>query len=226
MIRDFSREELQPTTSNDTELTLGLGTILGLAGGLVLLCVICFAAGYAVGHRAPANQDTSVLLSTPSPSASSVGTGTKPGAHGQPAASSTPIGDSEDQAMLPRQATTEAASDPASSNAAATPTGSHTDGQVQPALQSSTNPQSAPPLRVQPATTQTDGWMVQIAAVSRTEDADVLIGALRKRGYAVTARREIGDNLIHVQTGPFVNRNDANSMRQKLLSDGYNAIVQ
>jgi len=68
--------------------------------------------------------------------------------------------------------------------------------------------------------------MVQIAAVSRTEDADVLIGALRKRGYAVTARREIGDNLIHVQTGPFVNRNDANSMRQKLLSDGYNAIVQ
>jgi len=68
--------------------------------------------------------------------------------------------------------------------------------------------------------------MVQIAAVSRTEDADVLVGALKKRGYAVTARRELGDNLIHVQTGPFSSRIDANSMRQKLLNDGYNAIVQ
>ena len=68
--------------------------------------------------------------------------------------------------------------------------------------------------------------MVQIAAVSRTEDADVLLGALKKRGYTVTARRELGDNLIHVQTGPFTSRNDANAMRQKLLNDGYNAIVQ
>jgi cell division septation protein DedD len=49
---------------------------------------------------------------------------------------------------------------------------------------------------------------------------------LRKRGYSVTARRDVSDNLIHVQTGPFVNRNDANVMRQKLLNDGYNAIVQ
>jgi DedD protein len=70
------------------------------------------------------------------------------------------------------------------------------------------------------------GWMVQIAAVSRTEDADVLVNALKKRGYTVSARHEIGDNLIHVQTGPFVNRNDANAMRQKLLNDGYNAIIE
>jgi len=29
-----------------------------------------------------------------------------------------------------------------------------------------------------------------------------------------------------VQTGPFISRNDANAMRQRLLNDGYNAIVQ
>jgi cell division septation protein DedD len=68
--------------------------------------------------------------------------------------------------------------------------------------------------------------MVQIAQVSQAEDAEVLVNALRKRGYTVAARRELSDNLIHVQTGPFVNRNDANAMRQKLLNDGYNAIVQ
>jgi cell division septation protein DedD len=68
--------------------------------------------------------------------------------------------------------------------------------------------------------------MVQIAAVSHLDDAEVLVNALRKHGYAVTARREVSDNLIHVQTGPFTNRNDANAMRQKLLNDGYNASVQ
>ena len=68
--------------------------------------------------------------------------------------------------------------------------------------------------------------MVQIAAVSHQEDADVLVSALRKRGYAVNVRRQPADTLLHVQIGPFPNRNDAEVMRQKLLNDGYNAIVQ
>jgi cell division septation protein DedD len=68
--------------------------------------------------------------------------------------------------------------------------------------------------------------MVQIAAVSHAEDAEVLVGALRRRGYAVTARRESADGLIHVQVGPFNNRNDANIMCQRLLGDGYNASVR
>ena len=68
--------------------------------------------------------------------------------------------------------------------------------------------------------------MVQIAAVSHTEDSDVLVSALRKRGYAVTARREAADNLIHVRIGPFTSRDEANRWRQKLMNDGYNAIVQ
>jgi DedD protein len=73
---------------------------------------------------------------------------------------------------------------------------------------------------------QNQALMVQIAAVSHPEDADVLVGALRKRGYAVTARRDPMDGLLHVQIGPFANRSEAFAMRQKLLNDGYNAIVQ
>jgi cell division septation protein DedD len=68
--------------------------------------------------------------------------------------------------------------------------------------------------------------MVQIATVSHQEDADVLVGALRKRGYAVTVSLDAADSQLHVRIGPFSNRNDANAMRQKLLNDGYNAIVQ
>jgi len=68
--------------------------------------------------------------------------------------------------------------------------------------------------------------MVQIAAVSNQEDADVLAGALRKRGYAVTLLRDPYDSLIHVRIGPFSGSSEAEKWREKLLSDGYNAIVQ
>jgi cell division septation protein DedD len=68
--------------------------------------------------------------------------------------------------------------------------------------------------------------MVQVAAVSNQEDADVLTGALRKRGYPVSERRDAGDGMVHVRIGPFTTRDDANKWRLKLLNDGYNAIVQ
>jgi len=68
--------------------------------------------------------------------------------------------------------------------------------------------------------------MVQIAAVSNAADADVLLGALRKRGYSVGVRNQPGDALLHVQIGPFASRAEAIAMRQKLLGDGYNAILK
>lgn len=68
--------------------------------------------------------------------------------------------------------------------------------------------------------------MVQVAAVSDRNDAEVLLGALRKRGYPVTLAHLSSDNLMHVQVGPFSTRADAMATRQKLLSDGYNAIIR
>ena len=68
--------------------------------------------------------------------------------------------------------------------------------------------------------------MVQIAAVSRQEDADVLVTALRQRGYTVVVHNEPQDKLLHVQVGPFNDRAQATAMRQKLLADGYNAIIK
>jgi cell division septation protein DedD len=68
--------------------------------------------------------------------------------------------------------------------------------------------------------------MVQIAAVSDQADAQVLLSALHKRGYTVSLRHEPGDSLMHVQIGPFASKADASAMRQKLLNDGYNAILR
>ncbi len=70
------------------------------------------------------------------------------------------------------------------------------------------------------------GMMVQVAAVHNAEDAGVLSNALRKRGYPVNAQRDPGDGLIHVRVGPFASREEAYRWRDKLLGDGYNAMVQ
>lgn len=211
MIRDFTKEELEPAT-NDTELTLGAGAFLTIGGGLLLLCAVCFGLGYVVGHRGSTEPGVATALQAqdaPRPVSPS-GSGAKPGAATQ-------------AAQVQVQRTEDASSDVAGQGAA----------QIQQAALTSSSAQgtdslvhSALATQTQPAQSQVQGWMVQVAAVSHQEDAQVLVDALRKRGYEVTARREASDNLIHVQTGPFVNRNDANAMRQKLLNDGYNAIVQ
>lgn len=67
--------------------------------------------------------------------------------------------------------------------------------------------------------------MVQIAVLSHHDDADVLVSALHKRGYAVSLSQD-ADSQFHVRVGPFASLNEANAMRQKLLNDGYNAVVQ
>ena len=68
--------------------------------------------------------------------------------------------------------------------------------------------------------------MVQIAAVTRSEDANALASALRQRGYTVAVRSEPQDKLLHVQVGPFATRDAAKAMRAKLMADGYNAILK
>ena len=227
MIRDFSREELEPVPAkNDTELTLGAGTILGLGGGFLLVCAVCFALGYTAGRRTSSSQVPATVIPASNAEVSPASSNAKPGAHGSRTSAQSQGGTDTAPSGAAPTATLESAS-AESDSAAVKVSDAVPDRRIKPALGGS-NPLSSTDaeLRVEPATAQVQGWMVQIAAVSRAEDAEVLVGALRKRGYSVSARRELGDNLIHVQTGPFVNRNDANAMRQKLLGDGYNAIVQ
>ena len=68
--------------------------------------------------------------------------------------------------------------------------------------------------------------MVQVAAVSKHEDAEILVSALQKKQYPVFIANVPGDPLFHVQVGPFSDPKDAESMKNKLSSDGYNAIVK
>jgi DedD protein len=70
-------------------------------------------------------------------------------------------------------------------------------------------------------------YVVQIAAVSRQEDAEALVNALRKKDYPVFVISNVpGDKLFHVQIGPYAEMKDAEAMKAKLAGDGYNPIVK
>ena len=71
------------------------------------------------------------------------------------------------------------------------------------------------------------GYFVQVAAVSRQEDAESLVEALKKKQYpAFTANNSSADKFYHVQVGPYADLKEAEGMRTRLIADGYNPIVK
>ncbi|TMC55422.1 MAG: SPOR domain-containing protein, partial [Chloroflexi bacterium] len=70
-------------------------------------------------------------------------------------------------------------------------------------------------------------YFVQVAAVSKQEDAGALVDALKKKQYpAFIASTSSTDKLFHVQVGPFSDIKDAEIMRAHLISDGYSPILK
>jgi cell division septation protein DedD len=68
---------------------------------------------------------------------------------------------------------------------------------------------------------------VQVAAVSRQEDAESLVEALKKKQYpAFMANNPAADKFYRVQVGPYAELKEAEAMRARLISDGYNPIVK
>jgi len=82
--------------------------------------------------------------------------------------------------------------------------------------------QSTPQPPVPPGT----GYSVQVAAVSKQEDAEALVESLKGRQYSAFIVNPSPDKLFHVQVGPFADIKDAESARAKLVSDGYNPILK
>lgn len=228
-IADRHEEDSRGDHGEDRELTISSTTLLAVFFGLVLLCGLFFGLGYTLGRRTAS--DAGQLASTvPATTNLQPSTGAaKPSAASQPAAP--PVADSEaSQPAADTTASTASADTSADPSQAKTP---ETAPAPAPQVVKAALPQASPaPVSTAPvsapvaAAAAQAGIMVQIAAISNPADADVLVGALQKRGYSVATHRFPGDPLIHVQVGPFTNRADAIAMRQKLLSDGYNAILK
>jgi cell division septation protein DedD len=225
-----------PQPQLDADLTLGPAMLLGILLALLVTGALVFGAGYYIGRHGSQGMLEAVK---PAPDAQvPVQAGcvqAKPSASAQMDLAPDLDSAGADQAgNLPASGASSTNAAGSASNAAAATTSGALSSQLQvrPALDpAASSLQTAAslggamnetPAIPSPAVAP----VVQIAAVSHQEDADVLLNALRKRGYPVSARRELTDNLIHVRIGPFKTRDEANKWSQKLMNDGYNAIVQ
>ena len=288
IVEEEEKEGYSPGT--DTEITLGMKSLLGVFFGAVLVCGIFFGFGYSLGRS---SAHPGAAIATPSPAiavAPSTGSDTaRPSPTESPSAQSPAAGDSDLKTVVsddsaepsssvsgtqPSQSPTaktqpqyeyvptpdgparrpvgapnKSATKASGALAAATPapiyakpsaavvrqspdpaaTSSAVTPRSEPAALTATR--SASPTSSQYAATATGSdsaspTMVQIAAVTHQEDANILVSALKKRGYAVLVRTEPKDSLLHVQIGPFGSRDEARAMRARLLADGYNAILK
>ena len=101
-----------------------------------------------------------------------------------------------------------------------------------PATNTAQSQPSAPSVAARPAPEMTrpsaaGNFAVQVAAVSKEEDADALVNALRKKNYPVfVINGNAADKLFHVQVGPFASLADAEAMKSRLAGDGYNPILK
>jgi pilus assembly protein CpaC len=68
--------------------------------------------------------------------------------------------------------------------------------------------------------------MVQIMTLSHKEDVDAMVAALRRHGYDVAVTRDPRDSRVHLEVGPFKDKTEAEAMRQRLLTDGYDATIK
>src|SRR6185437_15396019 len=170
----------------DRELTLGPMTLALL--GLVFcgICALCFVWGYSVGHRAPAGIEAPQSASTRPSAAQILSNQPKPGAsdNGAQARTSAPPvvapSGSPDAGSSPSGNPAVSTATPAGSATGSLPTGGAVVQAALPAPAASGQPNTSSGT-VQPAFGANSPWMVQIAAVSHSEDADVLVSALRKR---------------------------------------------
>ncbi|HSY93903.1 MAG TPA: SPOR domain-containing protein [Candidatus Binatus sp.] len=198
-------------SSQDTEITLGTGKLLVLFFGLVGICALFFGLGYSLGRKSePAIAATSAAIS-PQPA-----TGTGKANSGSAAAQPMTFYKSVEQKDANPQLTgaSDAKTDaPAAATPAATPA---TPDQA--AAGNGGDP---------PMTLPTASYFVQVAAVTKQEDADSLVDALKKKQYpALVAAAVATDKLFRVQVGPFADVKDAEAMRTRLIADGYSPILK
>ncbi len=200
----------------NTEITLGTGRLLGLFFGLVALCAVFFLMGYSLGRSSAVPPGASA--------GNGAGTATASDAPPKPMAAQGIIPPKPDCATTAEGCPEAAVADTAAPADTTTAAGS-------PA--SAVNANAAPDMKAPLSPPEITGtplpagyYIVQVAAVSKQQDAEALVAALRKKQYAVFITTPGSDSLFHVQIGPFADPKEAESVRSRLIADGYNPILK
>lgn len=210
--------DLEQRDEQQSQPVSGLGPWLKIFFGAVILSAVFFALGYTFGRNS-APISNPALTSDPKPVRA---------ASDKPSAAQSP-----NAAVADAQSTSSQQSDLTFYKSVE----NKPDGKLSP-----------PPQQTQPAPTQSaqaaitanttkvppelanakigGSIAVQVAALTKEEDADALVNALRGKNYPVFVANVPGDKLFHVQVGPFAELKDAEAIRARLASDGYNPIIK
>jgi DedD protein len=212
----------------DTEITLGTAKLLGLFFGLVIVCAVFFALGYTLGRKS----DSGLVAASPSVPLPTTSNGVKPAgsASSQPAQPMTfykAVEQKDANAQLTPAPDTTSTNPAAATQAPASSTGATST----PSSPGTTTTPGQPSQTANPPDPMialpTSPYYVQVAAVTKQEDADALVDALKKKDYpAFVAPSAATDKFFRVQVGPFTDVKDAEAMRSRLINDGYNPILK
>ena len=212
------------------DVVLGAPALLGIFGAVALVCALCFGYGYSSGHLrigegrpapaakvrpAPRPLGGSTASAEPEPQ---IASGGQEIPSMPPPAAQAPLRQAPETAPAPRRVAVVPPREAVSSKPFA--------GVPVPLTGQAAGVGVPVPLTGQTAAAPGANLMVQIAAVSRMEDAQTLADALKHDGFAATVRTAPGDKLYRVQIGPFASWDAAKTMRAKLVGNGYNAFIR
>jgi DedD protein len=217
--------DLYESAEQDREISLSTTSILGIFFALALLCAVFFGFGYSMGRKSaqPASgassevttrSDNSIAKPSPGSPAGSSNSSTGKRADAEPPSATIP-------ADSPNTAGDDSPQPPVRVKAAVSSPRSNVPDEVP--VRAASKPAGIIPVAA--ALPSAGSSVVQVAAMSHQEDADVVAVDLKRRGYTVAIRREPQDKLFHVQIGPFATKKEADAMRQRLQTDGYNSAI-
>jgi len=196
------------TAQQDTEITLGTGRMLAIFFTFVLVCAFFFSIGFSLGRRTTIAGVVNAVSGAAGTPASIV----RPSAAKNGGQATPQSGDFSFYKAVGAKNADAALAPPDSKAPPAASTG------------------EAPPKAATDAGTaaaSSGGYYVQVAAVSRQEDAESLVEALKKKQYpAFATNNSSADKFYHIQVGPYAEWKDAEAMRARLIGDGYNPIVK
>ena len=181
----------------DTEITLDTGKLLGIFFAVVIVCAVFFTMGYLLGKSTATGGRTEIVGATPS-GGSAAG---KPSAVAKTPEAPTPAPDSQ------AGSSSASGSNSSGSNSGAPGSGASYSGASNQGSANAPAASSAPTSNATEIKSSPNGtFMVQVAAVSKQEDAEILKSALQKKQYPVFVANSTADALYHVQVGPFSNQ--------------------
>ncbi len=200
--------------------SIGSRHLVGLFLGIVVLCCIFFTLGYVMGR---AQFEASGRASAPAKD--STGTpGWKVSSPAPNGASKAPIGESNPNTgtsprVEERGKTPAKIEEPATKT---TPPGGTPPGKAS----GEKTPPGGKAAAFKPPLIPRGAIVLQIAALTKDQDALALAQALQDKGFPTFVLTPSGDNYYRVQVGPYADANSADMAKRALEHEGFKAIVK